>query len=79
MPDGRRARVSAEIVRLYHAPSGEFVDVEGAIESGGRGKNTFIHTGIGAGAGALANEPAIRRSHNWRFLIATRGLWNTAA
>jgi uncharacterized protein YcfJ len=29
------------------------VDVEGAIESGGRGKNTFIHTGIGAGAGAL--------------------------
>jgi len=61
MPDGRRAPISAEIVRLYHAPSGE------------------IHTGIGAGAGALANEPAIRRSHNWRFLIATRGLWNTAA
>jgi hypothetical protein len=53
MPDGRRAPISAEIVRLYHAPSGEFVDVEGAIESGGRGKNTFIHTGIGAGAGAL--------------------------
>jgi hypothetical protein len=53
MPDGRRASISAEIVRLYHAPSGEFVDVEGAIESGGRGKNTFIHTGIGAGAGAL--------------------------
>src|SRR5580704_8806396 len=79
MPDGRRAPISAEIVRLYHAPSGEFVDVEGAIESGGRGKNTFIHTGIGAGAGALANEPAIRQSHNWRFLIATWGLWNTAA
>jgi hypothetical protein len=53
MPDGHRAPISAEIVRLYHAPSGEFVDVEGAIESGGRGKNTFIHTGIGAGAGAL--------------------------
>jgi hypothetical protein len=52
-PDGRRAPISAEIVRLYHAPSGEFVDVEGAIESGGRGKNTFIDTGIGAGAGAL--------------------------
>jgi hypothetical protein len=50
MPDGRRASISAEIVRLYQAPSGEFVDVEGAIESGGRGKNTFIHTGIGAGA-----------------------------
>lgn len=41
MPDGRRAPISAEIVRLYHEPSGEFVDVEGAIESGGRGKNTF--------------------------------------
>ncbi|MGA9183718.1 MAG: hypothetical protein WBF14_13585 [Candidatus Acidiferrales bacterium] len=53
MPDGRRAPISAEIVKLYHAPSGEFVDVEGAIESGGRGKNTFIHTGVGAGAGAL--------------------------
>ncbi|MGA7626575.1 MAG: hypothetical protein WB630_21230 [Candidatus Acidiferrales bacterium] len=53
MPDGRRAPLSAEIVKLYHAPSGEFVDVEGAIESGGRGKKTFIHTGMGAGAGAL--------------------------
>lgn len=53
MPDGQRAPISAEIVRLYHAPSGEFVDVEGAIESGGRGKKTFIHTGIGVGAGAL--------------------------
>ena len=53
MPDGRRAPISAEIVKLYHAPSGEFVDVEGAIESGGRGKTTFVHTAIGAGAGAL--------------------------
>jgi len=53
MPDGRRAPISAEIVRLYHAPSGEFVDVEGAIESGGRGKKTFEHTAIGVGAGAL--------------------------
>jgi hypothetical protein len=53
MPDGRRAPISAEIVRLYHAPSGEFVDVEGAIESGGRGKKTFEHTAIGIGAGAL--------------------------
>jgi hypothetical protein len=57
-PDGRRAPISAEIVRLYHAPSGEFVDVQGAIESGGRGKNTFIHTGIGAGAGALLGSLA---------------------
>lgn len=53
MPDGRRASINAEIVRLYHAPSGESVDVEGAIESGGRGKKTAEHTAIGAGAGAL--------------------------
>ena len=53
MPDGQRAPISAEIVKLYHAPSGEFVDVEGAIESSGRGKSTFGHTAIGAGAGAL--------------------------
>ena len=51
--DGRRARIHAEIVELYHAPSGEKVDVEGAIESGGRGRKTIEHTVIGAGAGAL--------------------------
>jgi len=53
MTDGRRARINAEIVQLYHAPSGEKVDVEGAIESGGRGRKTVEHTAIGAGAGAL--------------------------
>jgi hypothetical protein len=53
MPDGRRASVRAEILELYHAPSGEKVDVEGAIESGGRGRKTIEHTVIGAGAGAL--------------------------
>jgi hypothetical protein len=53
MPDGRRAAVHAEIVELYHAPSGEKVDVEGAIESGGRGRKSIEHTAIGAGAGAL--------------------------
>lgn len=53
MPDGRRATISAEVVRLYHAPSGEQVEVEGAIESSGRGKKSFINTGLGAGAGAL--------------------------
>ncbi len=44
MPDGRRARIHAEIVELYHAPSGEKVDVEGAIESGGRGRKSIEHT-----------------------------------
>src|SRR6266436_2252285 len=53
MPDGRRAPIRAEILELYHAPSGEKVDVEGAIESGGRGRKTIEHTVIGAGAGAL--------------------------
>lgn len=53
MSDGRRAPIHAEIVELYHAPSGEKVDVEGAIESGGRGRKTVEHTAIGAGAGAL--------------------------
>ena len=53
MPDGRRARIHAEIIELYHAPSGEKVDVEGAIESGGRGRTAILHTAVGAGAGAL--------------------------
>ena len=53
MPDGRRVPIHAEIVELYHAPSGEKVDVEGAIESGGRGRTSIVHTAIGAGAGAL--------------------------
>jgi hypothetical protein len=53
MPDGRRAPIHAEIVELYQAPSGEKVDVEGAIESGGRGRKSIEHTAIGAGAGAL--------------------------
>jgi hypothetical protein len=53
MPDGRRAPIHAEIIELYHAPSGEKVGVEGAIESGGRGRKTLEHTALGAGAGAL--------------------------
>jgi hypothetical protein len=53
MPDGRRSPIHAEIVQLYHAPSGEKVDVEGAIESSSRGRKSIEHTAIGAGAGAL--------------------------
>ncbi len=53
MPDGRRVPIHAEIVELYRAPSGEKVDVEGAIESGGRGRKGIEHTAIAAGAGAL--------------------------
>jgi hypothetical protein len=50
MSHGRRAPIHAEVVELYHAPSGEKVSVEGAIESGGRGRKTVEHTAIGAGA-----------------------------
>jgi hypothetical protein len=53
MPDGRRAPVHAEILELYHVPSGEKVDVEGGIQSAGRGRKSIEHTVIGAGAGAL--------------------------
>ena len=53
MPDGQRTPIHAEIVELYHAPSEEKVDVEGAIESGGRGRKSIEHTVIGVGAGAL--------------------------
>ena len=42
--DGRRAPIHAEIVELYHAPSGEKLDVEGAIESGGRGRKSVEHS-----------------------------------
>jgi hypothetical protein len=53
MPDGRTARIHAEIIQLYHAPSGETVGVENAIQSGGKGRSSLIGTGVGAGAGAL--------------------------
>jgi hypothetical protein len=57
MPDGRRAPIHAEIIELYHGPSGEKVDVEGAIESSGRGRKSVEHTILGAGAGALLGGP----------------------
>ena len=53
MPDGRTARIHAEIIQLYHAPSGETLGVENAILSGGKGRSSLVGTGIGAGAGAL--------------------------
>jgi len=50
MPDGRRSPIHPEIVEL---PSGEKVNVEGAIESGSRGRKSIEHTIVGTGAGAL--------------------------
>ena len=63
MPDGRRAPIHAEIAELYHAPSGEKVDVEGAIESGGRGRKS-ITGGSGSTSSAsfliwLTRRPAL--------------------
>jgi hypothetical protein len=57
MPDGRTARIHAEIIQLYHAPSGETVGVENAILSGSKGRSSLVGTGIGAGAGALFGAP----------------------
>lgn len=53
MPDGRRAPIHAEIIQLYHAPSHETVDVEGAIQTGSQGRKTVEHSAIGAGVGGL--------------------------
>jgi hypothetical protein len=53
MYDGRTARIHAEIIQLYHAPSHETLGVEGAILSAGKGRSALIGTGFGAGAGAL--------------------------
>ncbi|MEO6805977.1 MAG: hypothetical protein ABI286_03045 [Edaphobacter sp.] len=53
MFDGRTARIHAEIIELYHAPSHETLGVEGAILSQGKGRSALIGTGFGAGAGAL--------------------------
>lgn len=52
MPDRRPGPIHAEIVELYHAPSGEKVDIERATESGGRGRKSIGRTVVGAGAGA---------------------------
>jgi hypothetical protein len=53
MFDGRTARIHAEIIQLYHAPSHETLGVEGAILSAAKGRSALIGTGFGAGAGAL--------------------------
>jgi hypothetical protein len=53
MYDGRTARIQAEIIQLYHAPSHETLGVEGAILSQAKGRSALIGTGFGAGAGAL--------------------------
>src|SRR5258708_16261736 len=53
MFDGRTARIHAEIIQLYHAPSHQTLGVEGAILSDGKGRSALIGTGFGAGARAM--------------------------
>jgi len=85
MPDGRRAPISAEIVKLYHAPSGESVDVEGAIESSGRGKKIFrsYRTWCGRRSTARRNfwwwgRRRARRRHRWNWRARHNGLHRSA-
>jgi hypothetical protein len=80
VPDGRRAPIHPEIIELYHAPSGEKVDVEGAIESNGRGRKTAEHTILGAGAGTLLGGifGGGRGAGIGSIMGGTRGLGTTA-
>src|SRR6202051_1476310 len=52
MFDGRTARIHAEIIQLYHAPSHETLGVEGAILSASRGRSALLGTGFGPDTGA---------------------------
>ena len=53
VPDDTALRIRLDDTLTSHAPSGENVEVEGAIESGGCDRKMIEHTAIGAGAGAL--------------------------
>ena len=52
MPEGRRATLRGQVVRIYDSGSGK-VDEEGRVESGSRGKQAIKRGGIGAAAGAI--------------------------
>ncbi|HST22667.1 MAG TPA: hypothetical protein VLR90_16205 [Blastocatellia bacterium] len=52
MPEGRRAPLRGQVVRIYDSESGK-VDDEGRVESGSRGKQAIKRGGIGAAAGAI--------------------------
>lgn len=82
MPDGRRAPIHAEIIELYHAPSGEKVDVEGAIESGGRGQRALSTQRLGpvpahcwvqslAAAGARVSVQSSAAPADWGQRLST--------
>src|SRR6185503_12958938 len=52
MPEGRKAPLRGQVVRIYDSGSGR-VDEEGRVQSGSRGKQTLKRSGIGAAAGAI--------------------------
>jgi hypothetical protein len=66
--DGRRGRILAEVTQVY--VHGDKVGNEGAIESSGQGKYTWIRTGlgsaIGAGLGGIFGGGEARPSAQWR-------------
>jgi hypothetical protein len=53
LPEGRRATLRGQVVRIYDSNSASKVDEEGRVESGSRGKQTLKRSGIGAAAGAI--------------------------
>ena len=53
LPDGRSARLDAQLIKIYESENVKRVDEEGKIESGSRTKDSEVRGGIGAAAGAI--------------------------
>jgi hypothetical protein len=53
LPDGRRAPLKADLVRVIESESVKKVDEEGQVESGSRTKDSTVRGGVGATAGAI--------------------------
>jgi len=53
LPDGRNARIDADLVKVYESENVKKVDEEGRVESGSRTKETEVRGGVGAAAGAI--------------------------
>jgi hypothetical protein len=53
LPDGRRAPLEADLVRVIESENVKKVDEEGQVESGSRTKDSTVRGGVGATAGAI--------------------------
>ena len=53
LPDGRYARIDADLVRIYESENVKRVDEEGRVESGSRTRDSEVRGGVGAAAGAI--------------------------